>query len=230
MFNLDFNNHVFGIINFLGIKIWLTESLINTWVISFVLCLITLILNIFVIKNFKETPKFLQNILETIIEFVSSIIEKNLDIKSRMMEGYFFGLFIFILFSNLSGLLGLRPPTADFSTCFSFALVTFFLIHTTGIITGKSKYFKSYFEPNFVMLPINLISEIATPISLSFRLFGNMIGGTIIMSMIYKLLPIFLKFWIPGIFHIYFDIFAGIIQSFIFISLSLIFIKNKTYD
>jgi F-type H+-transporting ATPase subunit a len=79
------------------------------------------------------------------------------------------------------------------------------------------------------MLPINLISEIAVPISLSFRLFGNMFGGLVIMSMIYKMLPLFIRFWFPGILHIYFDVFTGFLQAFIFITLSITFIKNKKF-
>ena len=98
-----------------------------------------------------------------------------------------------------------------------------------GIFKQKGGYFKSYLEPIPVMLPMNIISEISTPISLSFRLFGNILGGSIIMGMVYSLPTIF-KLGIPGVLHIYFDVFAGCIQTVIFVMLSMTFIKDKIGD
>ena len=105
-----------------------------------------------------------------------------------------------------------------------------------GIKTAKGGYFKSYLEPVPILLPINIISEIATPISLSFRLFGNILGGMIIMSMVYMALgnlPSLLKIFnigIPAALHVYFDVFAGCIQTVIFVMLSMIFVKDKIPD
>ena len=111
-----------------------------------------------------------------------------------------------------------------------FALSTFFLIHFMGIKTEFKSYFKAYIEPYPVLLPLNIISEFATPVSLSFRLFGNILGGYIIMSMVYNLFPAFLKIVLPGALHIYFDIFSGALQAFIFVILSMTFIKDKIND
>ena len=156
--------------------------------------------------------------------------------KASMGEKYlyfspwFFNVFAFLLCSNLIGLLCFRPPTADLATTFMFALTTFFLIHFMGIKTEFKSYFKSYIEPYPILLPLNIISEFATPISLSFRLFGNILGGYIIMSMVYNLFPTILKIGLPGILHIYFDVFSGVLQAFIFVILSMTFIKDKIND
>ena len=130
------------------------------------------------------------------------------------------------------------PPTADLNTTLSLALMTFFLIHYNGIKSnGIGSYLKGYTEPMKLITPINIIGEIATPISLSFRLFGNLVGGMIIMSLIYSGLasvsqglgigvPI-LQFGIPVVLHGYFDLFSGLLQTFIFAMLTMIFVSGK---
>jgi F-type H+-transporting ATPase subunit a len=86
---------------------------------------------------------------------------------------------------------------------------------------GIGAYLKGFAEPIFILLPLNIIGELATPISLSFRLFGNILGGVIIMYLLYSAVPVL----IPILPHIYFDLFAGILQTFIFVMLSMVFIS-----
>jgi F-type H+-transporting ATPase subunit a len=223
---MDFNNKVYCVIKIFNCDVWITETIVNTWIVSFVLILFAIIVNL-MIKNFKDVPKGFQNFIEIIVEAIDNMTKTNIGEKYFYFGGFFFGLFAFLLTSNLSGLFGLRPPTADIATTLMLALVTFVLIHTMGILKSKKKYFKDYLEPYAFLLPINIISELATPISLSFRLFGNIFGGFVIMGMVYELFPTFLKFGLPGVLHIYFDVFAGVLQSFIFIVLSMVFIKSK---
>ena len=85
---------------------------------------------------------------------------------------------------------------------------------------------KTLMEPIPLLLPLNLIGELATPVSLGFRLFGNILGGTIIMGLYYAMMPLLLKLGLPAIFHLYFDIFAGALQTFIFVMLSMTFVSN----
>ena len=99
-----------------------------------------------------------------------------------------------------------------------------------GISKGKLGYFKGYIEPIPILLLINIISELATPISLSFRLFGNILGGMIIMTMIYSALGSIFQFFVPAFAHMYFDVFAGVLQTVIFCMLSQLFIKDKIPD
>ena len=143
---------------------------------------------------------------------------------------YFYGpLMIFIAVCNLSGLVGLRPPTADVATTLAFALTTFFMVHGFGIKEkGVGRYINdTLLSPMPFLLPLNLIGELATPISLSFRLFGNILGGTIIMGLVYAMFPWFLTLiGVPAALHMYFDIFAGTLQAFIFVMLSMTFVSS----
>lgn len=179
------------------------------------------------LKNFSETPNSFQNFVETIVESMESFVRTTMGDEYAYFADWFFGVIVLIFCSNLSGLVGLRPPTADFATTFAFALSTFVLIHFIGITKSKKDYFKSYFEPFILFLPLNIIGELATPISLSFRLFGNILGGYIILGMLYGLFPIYLKLGIPAFLHVYFDIFSGVLQSYIFVILSMTFIRSK---
>lgn len=226
---MDFNNKVYATVKLFGIDIWITETLVNTWIIIFALAVFSIIVNL-MIKKFDSIPRGFQNFIELAVESIQNLTNDNMGEKYSYFAGWFFFVFIFLLCSNLLGLVGLRPPTADLATTLTFALITFFLIHFMGIVTGGKNYFKSYFEPLPLLFPINLIGEIATPISLSFRLFGNIFGGFVIMSMMYSLFPLILKLGLPGIFHIYFDVFSGVLQAFIFVILSMTFISDKISD
>lgn len=226
---MDFNIKYIDSIYIFGQEIWITSTIINTWIIGAILILASLIVRK-KLKKFKEVPSGGQNIIEAIVEAMDNFVTSTMDEKYSHYGGWFFGTMIFILVSNLSGLIGLRPPTADISTTFALAFSTFFLIHFLGVKKSKGNYFKGYLEPMPAFLPLNIIGELSTPISLSFRLFGNILGGLIIMSMVYSLFPIYLTVGIPAVLHGYFDIFAGSLQSFIFVVLSMTFIRSKLPD
>ena len=228
---MDFGTKVITTINLFGEEVWITETMVTTWIIMLFLIIFAIIARI-KINNFKDIPnsKF-QNMLEAIVEIMDSFVEQNMGTKYKYFGNWFFGVFIFILTSNFSGLLAFRPPTADLATTLALALSTFVLIHFMGIKVGKGSYFKGYFEPMLILFPLNVIGEIATPISLSLRLFGNILGGTIIMGLVYTALPTILKLiGIPAVLHGYFDVFAGFLQTFIFVILSMTFIKDKIPD
>lgn len=145
-------------------------------------------------------------------------------------------LMIFLVCANLWGLVGFRAPTADLNTTFALSILTFFMIHGNSIRRkGVGGWLKgTFFEPVAVMAPLNLISEVATPVSLAFRLFGNIVGGMIIMALVYNALgtilggvlpiPIF-ELGIPAVLHAYFDVFAGVLQAFIFTMLTMVFVS-----
>ncbi len=223
---MDFNNGVFTTLKIFGIEVWLTESIVYTWVIGAVLILFAIIVRIS-LSRWKEKPTGFQNVIELMVETMHSFVAGTVGEEFAYYGNWFFGVFAFVLLSNLSGLFGLRPPTADLATTAALGVVSFFIIHISGIIFSKGKYWKSYFEPNPVFFPLNAISAIAPAISLSFRLFGNILGGLIIMGIVYAMFPIWLKIGVPSVLHIYFDVFAGFLQSFIFVILSLSFIKER---
>ncbi len=222
---LDIYNKVL-VDDFLGTGFRITTTIRNTWIIMGVLILFAIIVRI-KFRNFKEVPESgFQNFIELIVESMHNFVESNMGTKYSYFGNWFFGVFAFILVSNLVGLIGLRAPTADLATTACLGFSTFFLIHFMGIIKGRKEYFKGYLDPFFFWIPMNIISALATPVSLSFRLFGNILGGSIIMALFYQL-PAYVKIGIPAALHVYFDVFAGFLQTFIFVMLSMSFIADK---
>lgn len=215
---------------FLGISI--TETILGIWIIGAIL----IAFSIFATSNLKIVPSGVQLGVEAFVDSMNNLTIDTMGSDKRGFAPYITFLFLFLAVSNISGFFGMRPPTADVQMTFALAGITFFMVHFFAIKRkGTKGYLKSYLEPLPPMLPINIISEIANPVSLSFRLFGNIVGGFIIMTLVYgalanvsamiglESLPI-LQIGIPLPLHLYFDLFAGILQSFIFTMLTMIFV------
>ena len=159
----------------------------------------------------------------------------------RKYSAYISSIFIYILVANLSGLVGLAAPTQNWSVTLILAGITWLSIQYVSIRTNTFKgYLKGFLEPfTFFVIP-NIFGQIAPLISLSLRLFGNIVAGSTIMSLLYTFLgwisgfiPVIGEFNILGVFvapilHLYFDLFSGFLQAFLFISLSMIFIGVET--
>lgn len=207
-----------------------TETLVIMWAITAIIILLALMIP----KDLKKVPGKVQLVLEMFVDAIYGFTGSTMGNDKLQFAPYIGTLIIFIAISNISGIFAVRPPTADLNTTLSLALMTFFLVHFNGIRSkGLGTYLKGFFEPFPVLSPINIIGEFATPISLSFRLFGNLIGGMIIVSMLYSALAgitgdgiPFLQLGIPIVFHVYFDLFSGLLQTFIFAMLSMIFISG----
>ena len=130
------------------------------------------------------------------------------------------------MFSNFSGLFGLRPPTADYGITFPLAIITFVLIHYNELKHQKLKgVLKGLCDPWPIWAPINIIGNLAVPISLSLRLFANILSGTAIMTLIYVLLSKIAYVW-PAALHVYFDLFSGSIQTYVFCMLTMTYIRS----
>ena len=226
--NLDFGAQLyFKLFEVNGQPIYLTQTIVSTWLIMLGLILIALIIRV-KMRKFKEVPETkLQTIVEMIVDMINNFIVSSMGPAGKRFAGYYGPLLIYIAVCNLSGLIGIRPPTADFATTLAFALITFFMIHGFGIRSKGVGYFKGFLEPFPLLLPINIIGELATPVSLSFRLFGNILGGSIIMGLVYAMFPKIVVFLgIPAVLHGYFDVFAGALQAFIFVMLSMTFVSS----
>lgn len=179
-------------------------------------------------RNLKRVPGKLQAVAEMIVNAINGLTESTMGKQNMAFAPYMLTLFMYLGVANLIGLVGGRPPTADLTMTLALALLTFFMTQFFGIKSkGIGGYLKGFTEPIPLLLPINIIGELANPISLSFRLFGNMLGGFIIMSLIYGGLTGIMYFavGIPIVAHLYFDIFSGLLQSFIFVMLSMVFIS-----
>ena len=178
-------------------------------------------------KNAEEIPGAFQCICETVVGLLDDMVIGNMGKRGKRYANYIITLFLFILVSNISGVFGLRAPTADYGVTLPLALITFVMIHYNGIRYQKSAYWKGYLDPFFVFLPVNIISEIATPVSMSLRLFANLLSGTIIMALWYAMMPWFMRIGIPSALHVYFDLFSGAIQTYVFCMLTMLFVSQK---
>jgi F-type H+-transporting ATPase subunit a len=216
-------------VNIGGIEVWITDTVIATWIIMGILIAFAVFVRILIAANrFKEVPVGVQNVVEALVEIFDNYVRTTAGDKLMFLGNWFFTVFVFVLISNLSGMIpGIRPPTADWSMTLALALVTFVLTHAIGVKFRKGEYLKSFFKPMFLFFPINLIGELARPISISFRLFGNMLAGLIMMSLLYAMAPLFARFVLPSALHAYFDVFAGVLQTYIFVTLSLSFIAGS---
>ena len=209
-----------------GEQIGITTTIINTWIIMAVLIIFAIIVRM-KLKSFTDVPttKF-QNIIEALVEAFGGFTVMAMGKQNKRFAPFYGSMFVFILLSNLSGLVGLRPPTADIATTFALSMTTFVMIQGLGLGKNGFKHIKALFEPMPLLFPLNLIGELANPISLGFRLFGNIIGGTIIMGLLYAALPKLLQFGFPSVLHLYFDVFSGALQTFIFVMLSMTFVSG----
>jgi len=195
-----------------------TTTVVNTWIMIVVLGFASYWLG----KSFKVRPNMLQNAIEWLKEAIEGIISQNIDWQNTAL---FFPLIatlaIFIGVANLLGLLpGLRSPTPDINTPLAMALIVFVSVPYFGIKTrGLGRYLKHYVEPIFLMLPIEVASEIARTFSLSFRLFGNIMGEEIIIAILFLISPFILP--VP---MMLFSIFTGVLQAYIFTLLACVYI------
>ena len=167
------------------------------------------------------------NVLELLVETLDNLVKDNMGrVLAPRFRNYIGVLFMLILTCNLSGLFGLRPPTADYGITLPLALITFVMIQYQGFKWQKMNKIKGLFEPIFLFFPVNLISEFATPISMSLRLFANILSGTMMMALIYVLLPKVATLVWPAALHAYMDVFAGALQAYVFAMLTMVFIAN----
>lgn len=203
------------ILRFMGIPI--TETVTNTWLV-----MVFVIIGVhFLTRKLEREPRGWQHVVEMYVDLINGLVKQAMGADKLWFAPYIAALVPFLFFSNILGLIGLRPPTADLNLTLGMAMMTFFMIHFYSIKTkGLLGYLKGYLDPFPLFLPMNITGELAKPISLSFRLFGNLLGGSVIMALIYHYAPIA----IPIPFHIYFDLFAGFLQTFIFSMLTMVFI------
>lgn len=213
-----------------GQKVYITTTHVCLLIVTLVIMIFALIVNK-KIKNASEDsePGIIQNIAEIIVEMLGNMVSGIMGKNAKRFVNYITTLFIFVILCNLSGLLGLRPPTADYGVTLPLGLITFGLIQYNAIKQNKFGHFKSMFEPIWFLFPINIIGEFAVPLSLSLRLFGNVMSGTVLMGLIYALVGPYTIGW-PAILHAYFDVFSGCIQAYVICMLTMVYITDKIGD
>jgi len=223
---VDFGIQIFRRIEITdNISLYITETLIVTWIIIALLIAFAIVVRIKSRKwSIEGKPTGLQNVIELVVSSFENLFNNSAGEKVKNLAPWFFTLFVFLIFANVIGVTGLRPPSADWAMTFPLAMSSLVLIQYAGIKHRPKSYLKGFLQPIFLFLPINLLGELAKPIALSFRLFGNILGGVILMSMLYGLAPVFLTIGLPAVLHAYFDVAMGLLQAFIFTILSMTFV------
>ena len=222
----------------------------ETLVVSWLVMIIITGLCIFLTRNLKvENISKRQAVAEMIVETANNFVRNNTGgTKFDKLIPFVSALFATSIVSNLISLVGLRSPTADLSTEAAWAIVVFVMITANKIkASGFVGYLKGFTTPIFIMTPFNILSEIATPISMACRHFGNILSGVVINGLIYAALAVassaifgiipgavgqflskipILDVGIPAVLSVYFDWFSGAMQAFIFTMLTIMYIAN----
>lgn len=205
----------------LGLSVSVT--VVYSWVIMAVLIFAAAVIRLTVFSRPTDTPKGLQNVIETIVEAVSNYTKAQAHGTGELLCSYILTIAVFLVSCAFLELFRLRAPTSDISITFSLALLTFILINVYGIKRkGVRGRIKSIASPTPLVFPFRLISEIAIPVSLACRLFGNMLGGMIVVDLLYNALGNN-SAGIIGVLGLWFNIFHPLIQAFIFVTLTLTF-------
>ena len=227
--NIDFMVHGITKYSFFGHEVWITTTHVCVLIVMLILIGFAVVANRCLAKA-TEVPGTFQNVIELMVEKLDGMIDGPMGKAAPRFYNYIGTLFIFIIFSNISGLIGLRPPTADYGVTLSLGLLSFTIIQFNKFKYQSPKELWvgmcSPLPPWLpIWVPINLISEIAVPISLSLRLFANVLSGTVMMALIYGLLGWIATIW-PAALHAYFDLFSGAIQTYVFCMLTMTYISD----
>lgn len=211
----------------------ITETMVNYWIVM----VFILFLCIFLTSRMEKIPKGKQALAEKFVLMIDGLVNQNMGPEFKGYSPYIATLMFSSVFGSLASLVTLRSVTADLNTTLGWALMTFALITYTKIkYHGVGGYLKGFAEPIIVMAPLNILSEVATPISMSFRHFGNIAGGFVISTLLLSALsalstalhlpiPLF-QIGIPGVTSLYFDLFSGCIQAFIFSMLTMAYVGS----
>jgi len=215
------------------------ETYISSTILVLLLIAITIIIRVFFISRFTlDKPKPFQVVVEYILETLDKFTKGAAGHLGSKLSPYILALGFFIITNGWVELFGIRTPLSDLSVTAALALITFFLINYYGFrAKGVRGRLASYLKPNPIMAPFKFISDMILPVSLSCRMFGNLMGGYIVMGLLYEALIGLVKKWVvsvvvaaalPGIFAMYFTIFHAAVQFYIFSVLSLTFIGEAT--
>ena len=180
-----------------------------------------------------------QLVAEWIVEKVTGLVSENMGQRFMAFAPFVAAIMLLSAFSSLTSLIGLFPPTSDMNVVAGWAILVFILITHYKLKGGFWPYFKGFFEPVPIFAPFNIIGEIATPVSMSFRHYGNVLSGVVISTlvayalrslshMLFSFLGNFtiLQIGLPAVLSIYFDIFSGLMQAFIFAMLTMLYIAT----
>jgi F-type H+-transporting ATPase subunit a len=218
-----------------ALEIPITETVIVSWVVMAAL----VAASILVTRNLKRIPGAVQSLVEAGIEFLDSFSKQYFGRNAGLYGPYIGTIFLFLLVANIipaltpvavgfggrtfEPLFEIKPPTRDINLTAAMAVMSILIVLAGGLkARGLKGWFKNLFHPVPIMLPFNILDYAIRPASLCLRLFGNMLGGFIIMQLIGAVIPVF----IPPFFSLYFDFFDGLIQALVFSFLTTLFLSE----
>ena len=202
-------------------------TVITAYCVTAVIIVLCLIFRFAVLKNFKQVPRGIQNLLELVVGGVNKFARNVMGERGDAIAPYILTLFTFIIIGGLTEFMGVRSPATDLNCTIGLALISFVLIIAFSIrYKGVVGWLKTYAQPKAFMVPINILSAIAVPISLACRLFGNLFSGLLIMDMIYGGMGYF-AIGVPALASIYLILFHIAMQSYVFTTLTMSFIQEK---
>ena len=222
----------------------ISETVVTGWLIILILAVFFKVLT----HNMKVKPESKRQVIaEWIVDFFNGLVSDNMGNKLVFFAPYICTVFCFAAIGSLISVIGFRSMTADINCTGTWALFTFLLITYYKIKTnGVGGYLKGFTQPVAVITPINILSEVATPTAMALRMFGNISSGMIITTIIYAALTMvsnvvynalnvqfaaldYLKIFqigVPAVLSIYFDYFSSIIQAYVFIMLTMVYVKD----
>lgn len=196
------------------------ESTVITWGIMAIVILLCIIF----VRNLKVVPEGPQVYVEALVGFIYGFIGDLLGEKGKRYIPFLGTILIYLGCANISGFFRVAPPTKDLNVTAGLAIISLFLIIFSGIREkGLKGYLFSYAEPMPMMIPVNLLELITRPLSLCMRLFGNILGGFVLMELITFAAPAI----VPLPFSCYFDFFDGLLQAYVFVLLTSLFINES---
>ena len=196
------------------------ESTVITWGIMAIVILLCIIF----VRNLKVVPEGPQVYVEALVGFIYGFIGDLLGEKGKRYIPFLGTVLIYLGCANISGFFRVAPPTKDLNVTAGLAIISLFLIVFSGIREkGLKGYLFSYAEPMPMMIPVNLLELITRPLSLCMRLFGNILGGFVLMELITFAAPAI----VPLPFSCYFDFFDGLLQAYVFVLLTSLFINES---
>ena len=202
----------------------ISATVLATWGVMAVVLVLAVLFRLLVVPRMTDRPRGVQNVLETCVEFICKFTNSNVGDLGDHLPSYIFAVAVFMVGCAAVELLGVRAPTSDITMTFTMALITFVLINYYGIRKkGLGGRIKSLAKPTPVVFPMKIISDLAVPVSLACRLFGNMLGGMIVMDLLYMALGN-AAVGFPSVLGLYFNVFHPLIQTYIFVTLTLTFI------
>ena len=215
----ELNVHtVFTIPVFGGIDV--AESVVVTWIIMAVLILLAF----FLTRGFKtRNISKRQAAVEVIVTKLTGLVEGMVGEEGAVYVPYLTTVLLYIGLANIIGIFGFKSPTKDLNVTLALALMSIILVQAAGIrVKGVKGWLKSFTQPIAIVTPFNILDLVTRPLSLCMRLFGNVLGAFVIMKLIEQVLPVFL----PAVFSVYFDLFDGLLQAYVFVFLTGLYIKE----